>query len=888
MITIESTNLWKAAFERVYPKGSLQQEFQGKLENAFRSFRDLSSTLLGEIDRSFRDLTVHDVSHTDALWQSADLLCGGEDGIRLNPCETFVLGGAFLLHDAGLALSSYDEDIQSIRSSVAWRDAAVFFFRRSFDRRPRQGEIENADVEFLQKIDEHLLRSRHAMQAEELAIRGFGEQSIYLIEDHHLRESFGHSIGQVAYSHWWSADETALKLDRLLGACPSGPTEWTVDLLKIAFLVRCADSIQIDSRRAPALLRALRKPSGVADLHWNIQEKLQQPLVRNGAVEFSSKSPFKLKDSDSWWIGHDLLSLADRELKAAEVHMLERGRQSFAANRVAGIGGAVGLQRFIQTDAWTPVVASVHVSNAAKLASTLGGERLYGPKQMVALRELLQNARDATVARRALESRDQDWGEVKVSLSFEDQTHVLRVNDAGVGMSSDVLVGSLIDFGGSYWRSEHVLSDHPSLMASKFEPNGKFGIGFFSCFMVADHVRVISRPLNSAKNETQVLEFRDGIGGRIYVRPATEDEQLIDSGTTIELRLHADPREKNGMLAPWHYRSRMLPQGESHRRKEPWTLDELCQWLAPALDVNLNVNEYGSTSVAVKGNDWVNIPPELLLARTLMYRDADDREKILRSANALERMSQMTIVFDDEDRPIGRAAICKTLPFEEDIPAGQLSLFAPNVVTAGQFRSHETHYICGLFLGSPTIASRNAGNPIAQSDGVPLANWATQQGDMIAELKCHETVQAELAGFIRVLGGNARHLKCFRTTDGTKTFSELCSMRLSNQVDLVQDLLGAGSGRIELNSNQIGVCAGKMKSIHDWVLDSDPFARANHKIWNRYWMSLWGAAIEAVASSWGCELQVVLQNMISRENEDLPNRGVRISFDTLVRPGTSA
>ncbi|QDV13773.1 Chaperone protein HtpG [Rosistilla oblonga] len=884
MKTIEATKLWKAAFEMDYPKGTLEETFQSKLESSFRSFRYLTSMLLGEIDRSFRDLTVHDITHTDALWQSADLLCGGAHGVTLNPSETFVLGGALLLHDAGLALSSYDEDILSIRTNAAWRDAASFFFRRIFDRRPRGDEIEASDPEFLQKIDEHFLRSRHAKQAEVLTNRSFGDNSIFLIEDHDLRESFGYSIGQVAYSHWWPADKTAAKLDRHLGACPLGPAEWTVDLLKIAFLVRCADSIQIDSRRAPALLRALRKPSGLSSRHWKVQEKLQQPYVRNGAVEFSSKSPFPLSDSDSWWIGHDLLSLADRELKSAEVHLLERRRRPLAANRVAGIGDAIGLQHFVQTDAWTPVMARVHVSDASNLASTLGGERLYGPKKIVALRELLQNARDATVARRALEGRDQKWGNVEISLSLEDQTHVLRVKDEGIGMSGEVLTGSLIDFGGSYWRSDDVLSDHPSLMASEFEPNGKFGIGFFSCFMVADHVRVISRPLDSAKNETQVLEFRDGLGGRIHIRPANSDEQLIDSGTTVELRLRSNPRNQEGMLAPWHYRSLTLPRDESHKRSDYWTLNELCQWLAPAIDVNLNVAEYGLKSQAVIANDWVDIAPEHLLARALMYRDADDRREILESENAKDRMRQMTIVRDDEGKAIGRAAICKTLPFKSDLPIGQLSLFAPNVVTAGRFRSHETLYICGLFLGCPSIASRNAGNPLAQIDGALLANWASGQGDMIAELECHHTIQADLAGFVRVLGGNARHLACFRTKDGMKTFAELCSMRLPDQVDLLQDFWGTGERQAELKPNQISVVSGKMKSIHDWALDSDPFARADHKIWNRFWMSLWGAAIEAVSESWGCDLQDVLQNMISRKNESLPNGGIRMSYDTLIRP----
>jgi hypothetical protein len=82
--------------------------------------------LAGEISQDLKHFTVHDITHIDALWQTADLIVG--DDYPFTPTEAFVLGEAFLLHDLGLALASYFE--RSLRtggrSSMArWRRAIV-------------------------------------------------------------------------------------------------------------------------------------------------------------------------------------------------------------------------------------------------------------------------------------------------------------------------------------------------------------------------------------------------------------------------------------------------------------------------------------------------------------------------------------------------------------------------------------------------------------------------------------------------------------------------------------------------------------------------------------------------------------------------------------------
>ena len=124
METITSTALWQRCFENAEWTSPLEIAFCKRLRASFEGMRRQTTSLTGEICRSFRDLTVHDISHIDALWQSADLLT--DENFDINPAEAFVLGGAFLVHDAGLALASYTSSREEIESTELWRDCAAY------------------------------------------------------------------------------------------------------------------------------------------------------------------------------------------------------------------------------------------------------------------------------------------------------------------------------------------------------------------------------------------------------------------------------------------------------------------------------------------------------------------------------------------------------------------------------------------------------------------------------------------------------------------------------------------------------------------------------------------------------------------------------------------
>jgi hypothetical protein len=256
---IAKTSLWatslglKEADQEVDRKKEL-------LRSVLLRFRGHASIVTSRISATFPELTVHDVTHLDALWEIADLIAGAN--YPLNPLEAFVFGGAILLHDAAHCFEAYEGGQLAVRNTLIWRDALASEMA-AHPNEPRE-KLE-------QYCDFTAIRLLHARQAEKLGEREWKSEndasSFYLIEDADLRSRYGALIGQIAASHNWSIDDVKSRLRGQVNAPGNWPTEWRVDPIKIACLLRCADAAHIDDRRAPDFLLALIRRRA---FHWTI------------------------------------------------------------------------------------------------------------------------------------------------------------------------------------------------------------------------------------------------------------------------------------------------------------------------------------------------------------------------------------------------------------------------------------------------------------------------------------------------------------------------------------------------------------------------------------------------------------------------------------------
>ncbi len=169
---------------------------------------------------------------------------------------------------------------------------------------------------------------------------------------------------------------------------------------------------------------------------------------------------------------------------------------------------------------------------------------LYSHKEIF-LRELISNASDAidkirfnSLQNDALVGEDRDW---KIRLAVDPAAGTLTVSDNGVGMDRDQLIDNL----GTIARSgTRAFLDSLKQAEARPELIGQFGVGFYSAFMVADRVTVLSR---AAGESGAVRWTSDGLGA-FTVEPG----ERAARGTDVVLHLKEEEKE---FLQPWKLRS---------------------------------------------------------------------------------------------------------------------------------------------------------------------------------------------------------------------------------------------------------------------------------------------------------------------------------------------
>ena len=165
---------------------------------------------------------------------------------------------------------------------------------------------------------------------------------------------------------------------------------------------------------------------------------------------------------------------------------------------------------------------------------------IYTHKEIF-LRELISNASDAEdrLAYKSLtdDSVDVKRKDLKITIVPNKELRTLTVSDNGVGMTKEELESNLgtIAHSGSGQFKANLAEDDKA--ANKIDVIGQFGVGFYSAFMVADHVTVISRAWGSGEAWMWQSDGADG-----YTMTQCEKEA---PGTDIVMHLKANADEEN-------------------------------------------------------------------------------------------------------------------------------------------------------------------------------------------------------------------------------------------------------------------------------------------------------------------------------------------------------
>ncbi|MEO6149907.1 MAG: molecular chaperone HtpG [Mucilaginibacter sp.] len=174
---------------------------------------------------------------------------------------------------------------------------------------------------------------------------------------------------------------------------------------------------------------------------------------------------------------------------------------------------------------------SIHTENIFPIIKKF----LYSDNEIF-LRELVSNAVDATQKMKRLASLGQykgDVGELRVEVAFDKEAKTITISDNGIGMTADEIKKYInqIAFSGA---TEFMEKFKEAKDAN--EIIGRFGLGFYSAFMVADKV------------EIQTLSYQEGAEPAYWVCDgSTEFEigegSLEERGTEITLHINDESEE---------------------------------------------------------------------------------------------------------------------------------------------------------------------------------------------------------------------------------------------------------------------------------------------------------------------------------------------------------
>lgn len=163
---------------------------------------------------------------------------------------------------------------------------------------------------------------------------------------------------------------------------------------------------------------------------------------------------------------------------------------------------------------------------------------LYSNKEIF-LRELVSNASDACDKLR-FESIDnpellEGEGEMRIRVDYDKEKRTVTISDNGIGMTRDEAVSNL----GTIARSgtKEFFSQLTGDNQKDAQLIGQFGVGFYSSFIVAEKVSVLTRKAGTAETEAVLWESEGQ--GEFDVSPA----EKADRGTSITLYLREEEAE---------------------------------------------------------------------------------------------------------------------------------------------------------------------------------------------------------------------------------------------------------------------------------------------------------------------------------------------------------
>ena len=174
---------------------------------------------------------------------------------------------------------------------------------------------------------------------------------------------------------------------------------------------------------------------------------------------------------------------------------------------------------------------------------------LYSHKDIF-LRELISNASDAIDKLRFKAQVEPDIladdPEFKIKLRTDGIARILEISDNGIGMTHDEVMENIGTIAKSGTAGFLELLEHAK-SADLLTPEliGQFGVGFYSAFMVADKITLVTRAAGASKDEA--VRWESHGDGTFTIEPTQKESR----GTVITLQLKKHEKDETDYTEQW-------------------------------------------------------------------------------------------------------------------------------------------------------------------------------------------------------------------------------------------------------------------------------------------------------------------------------------------------
>ena len=516
----------------------------------------------------FPNFTDHGPKHISEVLATASSIIS--DATRQNVLsseDVAVLIIAILLHDIGMHITS--ETFEALVSkenqnkivefdSKNWSEVWADFLKEAsrFDGRTLvkifgdDTPINTSDINLKNLSQKDILligefiRRHHCRFAHEIAIYGLPSKSpqSQKISLSQFDNAYLDLAGLIARSHGLDIRETFNYLKAKFHMRVYKKTH-PVFLMSV---LRIADYLQIQAERAPqSILHIKTLKSPVSQKEWDTHKAIEDIINSDEDPEaiFVKALPedasmfLKLKK-----LFKDIQNELDQSWAAlGEVYgrYPEDGPLTMKLRRIRS--NIDRPNEFIATQKIKYLPESASFASAGTDLLKLLVSPLYDNDVTVGIRELLQNALDASKERYDWEKEHQILNpdfypcdtDVHLKLDITSKNVAkLTITDKGMGMTASTVINYFLKAGASFrnskvWRENH-LDDNGK---SRVLKGGRFGIGVLAAFLLGDKIKVTTRHISAARS--QALTFKAGLNDEDV------EIQYCDApmGTSLEIEI---------------------------------------------------------------------------------------------------------------------------------------------------------------------------------------------------------------------------------------------------------------------------------------------------------------------------------------------------------------